>query len=78
MGDQLTKELYVGYAEDGAIEDIELRNDELFPWLEGLGLTSHGKDDDEWTVPEEMTDLIEHKIQEINERTGSRLRADWT
>lgn len=69
------KILYVNYGEDDVA--FEARNDFLFPWLEGMGYLSTGKDDDEWPIPDEDVPMIEEEIERFNQKHGVTLRADW-
>lgn len=56
---------------------FEVRNDELFPWLEARGYHSQGLDDDEWDIPVEDVVQVEDKIRELNNTHNVVMRYHW-
>ena len=56
---------------------FEVRNDELFPWLEAQGYRSQGREDDEWDIPTEDVVRVEDKIRELNETHNVVMRYRW-
>ena len=66
--------LSVEYDDDNS---WEVRNDKIFPWFEKLGWESFGQENDQWRVPDDWCDRVEHEIEVTNNEQGTHLRAVW-
>lgn len=59
-------------------DSFETRNDRLFPWFEdALKIKSSGNENDEWEIPRELMDRVEHGVKAFNTLYETTMKVVW-